>query len=482
MAFANLPSSVAVRGGRRRVHGRFVGRRSLPMAFGPLAVLLVTGLLASSAGAAEVPLGTAGSFAVLAGSTVTNTGPSLISGDLGVSPGSAVTGFPPGTLTAGTMHAGDAVALQAQSDLTIAYDDAFGRTGGAAISAPLGGGETLVAGVYTSAADIAVGGDLTLDGGGDPNSVFVFQAKTGTLITAAGTTSGIPNTRVLLRNGAQACNVFWQVGSSATIQTATQFAGNILALTAISMKTGATLHGRALARNAAVTLDNNRITRAECSTQAPTPPSATDTSATTDAGQAVTVDLIATDTTGAPLTYVIDSGPSHGSLAPIDQAAGTVEYTPDAGYAGSDSFTYQVTSSNGTSGTATADIAITPMASDTTTTPGTETGGGTTTPGTGPGAGGTSTTPGSGSGAGGTTTPGTGPGAGGSTAAPETGSDEASGDATETPGSAAGTDNDATSTGSSGLPFTGLNVLWMAIAAALMTLTGAALRRFVTKR
>ncbi len=475
MAFANLPTAVAVCGGRRRVHGRFGGRRSLPLALSPLAVLLVMGLLASSAGAAEVPLGTTQSFAVLAGSTVTNTGPSLISGDLGVSPGSAVTGFPPGILTAGTMHAADAVALQAQSDLTIAYDNAFGRTGGAAISAPLGGGQTLVAGVYTSAADIAVGGDLTLDGGGDPDSVFVFQAKTGTLITAAGTTSGIPNTRVLLRNGAQACNVFWQVGSSATIQTATQFVGNILALTAISMKTGATLHGRALARNAAVTLDTNRITRAECSTQAPTPPSVMDTSATTAVGQPVTVDLVANDTTGAPLTYAVGSGPSHGSLAPIDQAAGTVEYTPDAGYAGSDSFTYQVTSSNGTSGTATADIVITPAAANTTTTPGTGPGaGGTTTPGSGPGAGGTSTTPG------------TGPGAGGTTATPGTESDEASDDTTQTPGSTTGTGGDGTttgtSTGSPDLPFTGMTILWVLIAAALMVLGGAALRRYVTTR
>lgn len=228
------------------------------------------------AGPSNVLLGTSGNFAVLAGSGMTNTGPSTIFGDIGSSPTHSETGFDPCpagncvSLT-GSNHdvadPNDGVTQQAKSDLTTAYLDAFGRTGGTAISAPLGGGTTLVSGLYTAAADVFVGGDLTLDAGGDPNSVFIFQAKTGTLKTAAGTTSGIPNTRVLLTNGAQACNVYWQVGSSATIETFTQFVGTVLADQSITVNTGATIvNGRVLARNGAVTLDTNTITAAPCST------------------------------------------------------------------------------------------------------------------------------------------------------------------------------------------------------------------------
>jgi hypothetical protein len=220
-----------------------------------LTTLLIASSLAAQAQAASVPLGTADSFAVLAGSTVTNTGPSVINGDLGVSPGAAVTGFPPGTVTAGAVHAADAVALQSQRDLVTAYNDAAGRSSTATISADLAG-STLTPGVYTSASSLGLSGALTLDAGGDPNAVFVFQA--GSTLTAG------PASRVLLIGGAQACNVFWQVGSSATIGTTSAFAGNIMALTSISLTTGATLNGRALARNGAVTLDTNTITRPTC--------------------------------------------------------------------------------------------------------------------------------------------------------------------------------------------------------------------------
>ncbi|MBA3328636.1 MAG: DUF3494 domain-containing protein [Solirubrobacterales bacterium] len=244
-----------------------------------LALTLMLTLAGSAlAGPSPVLLRTAGDFAVLAGSGMTNTGTSTIVGDVGSSPTSSQTGFGPCPAVncvnlTGTNHddpdPNDAVTQQAKTDLTTAYDDAFGRTGGTAVTAPLGGGMTLVSGVYTSATDIFVGGDLTLDAGGDPDAVFIFQAKTGTLITAAGIANGVPNTRVLLRNGAQACNVFWQVGSSATIQTFTQFVGNILANESITVNTGATLEtGSALARNGAVTLDTNTITRATCATPA----------------------------------------------------------------------------------------------------------------------------------------------------------------------------------------------------------------------
>ena len=232
--------------------------RTLALAVAALA--LAPALLASSAHAASVPLGTADSFAVLAATTVTNTGPTVIGGDVGVSPGTAITGFPPGVVSApGTMHSADGVALQAQRDVDTAYSDAAGRSSTATISADLAG-RTLTPGAYTSASSLGLNGDLTLDGENDPNAVFVFQAGSTLL---AGTTSP---SRVLLTRGAQACNVFWQVGSSATIGPATQFVGNILALTSIALQSAATLNGRALAREAAVTLDSNTITKTSCAT------------------------------------------------------------------------------------------------------------------------------------------------------------------------------------------------------------------------
>ena len=228
--------------------------RASTLALLAVVALVALALPAGTAVAAQSPvgLGTAESFAVLAGQTVTNTGPSTITGDLGVAPGTAVAGL---LAVTGTIHAGDLSAGRAQSDLTTAYNDAAGRTPPVSVAADLGG-LTLAAGVYASASSLGLTGALTLDAQGDPNAVFVFQAGS-TLTTAS-------SSQVNLVNGAQACNVFWQVGSSATLGTASGFAGNILALTSISVNEGVTVQGRALARNGAVTLINDTITAAPC--------------------------------------------------------------------------------------------------------------------------------------------------------------------------------------------------------------------------
>jgi hypothetical protein len=203
-------------------------------------------------------LGTAQSFAVLGASTVTNTGPSVITGDLGVSPGTAVTGFPPGLVAGGSIHAADAVALQAQTDATTAYGELAGQACNTTYGVPTDlGGQTLVPGVYCFASSAAITGALTLNAGGDPNAVFIFKVGS-TLITAS-------DASVVLINGAQPCKVFWQVGSSATLGTGTTFVGTIIALASITLDTNATMSGRALARNGAVTLDSNVVSFPSCS-------------------------------------------------------------------------------------------------------------------------------------------------------------------------------------------------------------------------
>jgi len=207
--------------------------------------------LQPAAAQAPVDLGSASNFAVLAGSTVTNTGATTVDGDLGLFPGTAVTGFPPGTVN-GTIIAGDPIAEQAQIDLTIAYNDAAGRLVDAVTVAGNLGGLTLTPGLYKSTSSLEISsGDLTLDALGDANAVFIFQMAS-TLTTTKGR-------QVILSGGADASNVFWQVGSSATLGTDSIFQGNILALASITLTTGATLDGRALARTGAVALDSNTI-------------------------------------------------------------------------------------------------------------------------------------------------------------------------------------------------------------------------------
>ena len=217
----------------------------------------------SIAAEASVGLGTADNFAVLAGSGITNTGPTTITGDIGTFPTQTETGTGSITLT-GTNHAGDAVTQQAKSDLVTAYGDAAGRGPTTQVANDLAG-QTLVPGVYGSAdGTFSNTGVLTLDGQNLTNPVFVFQTSS-TLITASASS-------VLLINGADACNVYWQVGSSATLGTGSNLKGTVMALTSITATTGATLEGRLLARNGAVTLDTNTITRPPVPTRCRPPP------------------------------------------------------------------------------------------------------------------------------------------------------------------------------------------------------------------
>ena len=224
-----------------------------------IAIGAMAGRTAIAAGPPAVGLGTATSFAVLAGGGITNTGPTTINGDAGTYPTTTETGFGSVTLT-GTNHAGDAVTQGAKTDLITAYNTAAGSGPTIPVVGNLGG-QTLVPGVYNSASSLGLTGALTLSGGS--TDVWIFQAGS-TLTTASGSS-------VVLIGGAQSCNVFWQIGSSATIGTGSAFKGTIIALTSITVTTGATIDGRALARNGAVTLDTNTITRSTC-VAAPIPP------------------------------------------------------------------------------------------------------------------------------------------------------------------------------------------------------------------
>jgi hypothetical protein len=225
-----------------------------------IALLAFAGLLSSmlfatgaSAAPATVGLGTAASFSVLAGSTVTNTGPTTMFGDLGLSPGSSVTGAPH---VLGATHVDDAVAIGAKNSLTTAYNDAAGRPTNGSAGTDLAG-QTFTAGVRTASSSLLLSsGSVTLDAQGDPNAVFIFKIGS-TLITGS-------NTSVSLVNGAQACNVFWQVGSSATLGTGTRFVGTVMASATITANTAATIHGRLLASTGAVNLDTNTITTSNC--------------------------------------------------------------------------------------------------------------------------------------------------------------------------------------------------------------------------
>lgn len=228
-------------------------------------IMLVTVSGPAQAIALSVPLGTANSFVVLAGTGgITNTGPTTLNGDIGnfPDPSSPAPGYGGALTINGVDHQGDGVTQSAKTDLTAAYLNAAAQVDDFAIVADLGG-QTLTPGVYDADATMNLSGPvaLTLDANGDPNAVWVFQADADLIVGSGASVS--------LVDGAQACNVFWQVTSSASIGTDADFVGTILALTSITIDTNATILGRALARNGTVTMDSNTITRAACAS-APT--------------------------------------------------------------------------------------------------------------------------------------------------------------------------------------------------------------------
>jgi Ice-binding-like len=230
-----------------------------------LAILAVFAL-PTAAQAAPVGLGTADPFVVLGGAKVTNVGPSVLNGNLGISPGTELEGFGPPAVITGSTHATTEVAAQAQLDLTTAYDAAAGQPVLPAndLSGEDLGGLKLSPGTYRYNAAALMTGALTLDAEGDPNAEFVFQI--GSQLTTESASS------VVLVNGASPCNVYWQVGSSAVLGTTTAFQGTLMALTSISLNSKATVVGRMLARNGQVSLIENTLTRPLCATGPTNPP------------------------------------------------------------------------------------------------------------------------------------------------------------------------------------------------------------------
>jgi hypothetical protein len=291
-------------------------------------------LVVPRANAAIVPpvlLATSANYAVLGASTVTNTGNSVLNGSLGLWPGTSITGFPPGLVVApATTDVNNAAAMQAQADLTTAYVNAAGRPVDETTAADLAN-RTLQGGVYAASSHgaLSLTGPLVLDGANNSDSVWIFQTDSSLTIASGSTVS--------LINGAQACNVFWQVGSSASLGTGATFVGNILALTSISLNDSVTVNGRALARNGAVTLINDVFTAPTCAPAVTTTTAVATTipgATTTVAGATTTIPgattTIASTVPGAPLTTVPGTGgpgPDLATGSAVPGAATTVALT-----------------------------------------------------------------------------------------------------------------------------------------------------------
>ncbi|GAB2885778.1 ice-binding family protein [Nocardioides pacificus] len=281
-----------------------------------LAALLVGGLAlvaVTPAHAADpIGLGTARSYAVLAASKVANTGGTVVSGDLGLT-GTDFTGFPPGVVTDGTTHITDAEAARAALDANTGYLQAAAAPTDSDLTGSDLGGMTLTPGVYEDTSTLQLTGALTLDGQGDPDAVFILKA--GSSLTTA------PGARVVLTGAASPCNVFWQVTSSATLDTDTEFVGTVMALASITVNNGATIEGAVLALNGAVTLDDNVITQPGCADRVAAPTS----SATPTASPSPTAAPTAAPTRpSATETITPSSTPSPAATVPGTSSHGDV--------------------------------------------------------------------------------------------------------------------------------------------------------------
>jgi hypothetical protein len=305
-------------------------------------------LLLVPTASAQISLGTAQNFGVLAGSTVTSTGATTVNGNVGVSPGSAVTGTPPIVIIGGAIHSNDAVAMQAQNDLTTAYNNIAATPCNVDLTGQDLGGQTLTPGVYCFSTSAQLTGTLTLNALGNPNALFLF--KIGSTLTTASASS----VTVINNGGSSSCNkVFWQVGSSATIGTGTSFTGDILALSSITLTTGANTNGRALARNGAVTLDTNNVNTCGVSVC----PIITVNPATLPNGVVGTAYSQTVTASGgtAPYLFSLSSGALPTGLL-LNGATGAITGTPTA--AGTFTFTITATDANGCNGSRLYEISI----------------------------------------------------------------------------------------------------------------------------
>jgi len=296
---------------------------------------------------AQISLGTAQNFGALAGSTLTNTGATTVNGNVGVSPGSAVTGFPPGVVVGGAIHSNDAVAMQAQTDLTTAYNNIASTPCTVDLTGQNLGGLVLTPGVYCFNTSAQLTGALTLDALGNANALFLF--KIGSTLTTASA-----STVTVINNGGNSCNkVFWQVGSSATIGTGSTFVGDILALSSITFTTGSSSNGRALARNGAVTLDGNQVNTcgvSVCPIITVNPATLPNGAVGTPYNQTVT----ASGGT-SPYTFALSSGTLPPGLS-LNGATGAITGTPTT--AGTSTITITARDANGCFGSRLYDINI----------------------------------------------------------------------------------------------------------------------------
>jgi len=307
--------------------------RASRLSFVAVALLL---LVAAQPAIAQISLGTAQTFGVLGGSAVTNTGATTVNGNVGVSPGSAVGGFPPGIIVGGATHSNDAVAQQAQNDLTTAYNNIASTPCTVDLTGQNLGGLTLTPGVYCYSTSAQLTGALTLNALGNANALFLFKIGS-TLTTASGSSVTVIN------NGGNSCNkAYWQVGSSATLGTGTSFVGDILALTSITLTTGANTNGRALARNGAVTLDTNNING--CGVQ--TCPIITVNPATLPNGNVGTAynQIVSASGGTSPYAFAVSSGALPTGLI-LNSVSGAISGTPTT--AGTFTFTITATDASG---------------------------------------------------------------------------------------------------------------------------------------